>query len=614
MPLWLAKLSEFDHLAEIDRVAALVRQFDADRVLAGNDGDAGGDRRHRAGDIVGKADDAGRLDAGRRLQLIERDDGAGAHLDDLALDAEVLEHAFEQPGVLLQGLGRHGGIAPLRLDRRQELDRGQLELDGIDDRHRLRAHRHGTAGAGAQPLLLGADRRLGDDADAGIALRTLRLRSLGASTGRRLLRRPRVGPLRGFGLLGTAAREGDDVAGEKPAPAGGLLGGRRDVRRHAVGGADEHFVVGRRPRGGIEAVLFLTCVPGFGSGLRLAPVGRVVEIRLFGGVRIGVVVGVRLTLADRIDITLFGRRHGDADRPLDRPRRRRCEVLGLVLPIVEAVAELAGTLGGAALLGMALPGRLGRIDGMGDGADDEVELVLAFVLLVDRTAAHGLAAPHLGLGDGTIAVDQAGTVEEQPGRGSGEHDGQHHGEHAARIGAGGERRELQDDVAGDAAEADRQRPGLGRGEAADRRAGEHDAADRVPAPSPDALDRAAGEQREAPDRRERDQQRGADAEDLHQEIRDDGARGARPVLHHVLIGLAQRGIRHRPRRAGEAEIARKADQRRRRTDFTLPANERDLPFACDRRCHLPDPYFWRSPNSTDALVARDPIGGGLRLA
>ena len=90
----------------IDGLAASVRQLDADCVAAGNDGDAGGDRAHRAGDIVGKADDAGRLDAGGRFQLVERDDRAGSDMDDLALDAEVLEHAFEHAGILLQRIGR----------------------------------------------------------------------------------------------------------------------------------------------------------------------------------------------------------------------------------------------------------------------------------------------------------------------------------------------------------------------------------------------------------------------------------------------------------------------------------------------------------------------------
>ena len=91
-----------EQFAQVDRLAALVRQLDADGVLARNDRDAGGDGAHRAGDVVGEADDARRLDAGRGLQLVEGDHRAGADVDDLALDAEIVEHAFEQPRVLLE--------------------------------------------------------------------------------------------------------------------------------------------------------------------------------------------------------------------------------------------------------------------------------------------------------------------------------------------------------------------------------------------------------------------------------------------------------------------------------------------------------------------------------
>ena len=48
-----------------------------------------------------------RLDAGRRLELVERHDRAGPHVDDLAADAEILEHAFEQAGILLERVARH---------------------------------------------------------------------------------------------------------------------------------------------------------------------------------------------------------------------------------------------------------------------------------------------------------------------------------------------------------------------------------------------------------------------------------------------------------------------------------------------------------------------------
>ena len=92
-------------------------------------GDAGGDRAHRAGDVVGEADDARGFDAGRRLQLVERDDRAGADIDDLALDAEIVEHAFEQARVLLQrvlgdlrGATFFGSVSMKR--RRRDIRRG----------------------------------------------------------------------------------------------------------------------------------------------------------------------------------------------------------------------------------------------------------------------------------------------------------------------------------------------------------------------------------------------------------------------------------------------------------------------------------------------------------
>ena len=92
----------------------------------GHDGDARRDGAHRAGDIVGKADDARRLDAGRGLELVEGDDRPRAHIDDLAPDAEILEHAFERAGILLKHFRRQldGAAVLLGLGEKREL--GQL--------------------------------------------------------------------------------------------------------------------------------------------------------------------------------------------------------------------------------------------------------------------------------------------------------------------------------------------------------------------------------------------------------------------------------------------------------------------------------------------------------
>ena len=99
-------------LAQIDRLAPLVRQLDADGVAALHHGDARRDGRHRAGDVVGEADHARGLDARRGLELVERHDRAGTHIDDLALDAEIVEHAFEQARVLFERVVRDLGERP----------------------------------------------------------------------------------------------------------------------------------------------------------------------------------------------------------------------------------------------------------------------------------------------------------------------------------------------------------------------------------------------------------------------------------------------------------------------------------------------------------------------
>ncbi len=105
----LVEILRGKEFAQEDRFALLVRQFDADRVAPLHHGDARRHRRHRAGDVVGEADDARGLDAGRGLEFVERDDRPGAHLDDLAFDAEIVEHAFEKPGILLERFFRDFG-------------------------------------------------------------------------------------------------------------------------------------------------------------------------------------------------------------------------------------------------------------------------------------------------------------------------------------------------------------------------------------------------------------------------------------------------------------------------------------------------------------------------
>src|SRR4029077_4064381 len=66
---------------------------------------------HRAGDVVGEADDARRLDSRRRFEFVERHYRTRPRIDDFATHAEIGQYAFERDSVLLQDFTRHGGAA-----------------------------------------------------------------------------------------------------------------------------------------------------------------------------------------------------------------------------------------------------------------------------------------------------------------------------------------------------------------------------------------------------------------------------------------------------------------------------------------------------------------------
>ena len=133
-----------------DRLAPRVRQLDADDVAAGHDGDARRSGAHRAGDVVGEPDDARGLGAARRLQLEQRDDGAGLDVLDLALDAEVGEHVLEQARVAAQRGLRELGPRPCRAAAAS----GALRLGPPVGRRARRAtrssKRRGACGASAR--------------------------------------------------------------------------------------------------------------------------------------------------------------------------------------------------------------------------------------------------------------------------------------------------------------------------------------------------------------------------------------------------------------------------------------------------------------------------------
>jgi hypothetical protein len=110
LALAFVEIAAADQFAQIDRFALLVRQFDADGVAPGNHGDTRGNRAHRARDVIGKPDHPGGFDPRRGFELIKGDHRAGPDIDDLALDPEILKHAFKHAGILFKRFGRQRGI------------------------------------------------------------------------------------------------------------------------------------------------------------------------------------------------------------------------------------------------------------------------------------------------------------------------------------------------------------------------------------------------------------------------------------------------------------------------------------------------------------------------
>jgi hypothetical protein len=164
-------------VTQIDGLAVLVGQLDADGVPARHHRDPAGGHAHRAGDVVGERHHAGRLHAGGGNKLIEGDHRAGADLVHLAADPELGQDALEQLGVLAQralvelrraglGLGQHrelGQRETARLDefegrlrlalltrallgrKLRRLDLGRLARDGHGDRFERRVGDGGLA-------------------------------------------------------------------------------------------------------------------------------------------------------------------------------------------------------------------------------------------------------------------------------------------------------------------------------------------------------------------------------------------------------------------------------------------------------------------------------------
>ena len=109
-----AKSGEASEFAQIDGLAARIGQLDADGVAPRHHGDAGGNRRHRARDVVGQPDHPRRFDPRRRLEFVKRHHRAGMGVEHIAAHAEILQRLFQRVGVDLQLFGRLAVVVAMR--------------------------------------------------------------------------------------------------------------------------------------------------------------------------------------------------------------------------------------------------------------------------------------------------------------------------------------------------------------------------------------------------------------------------------------------------------------------------------------------------------------------
>src|SRR3546814_9698390 len=83
-------------------LAVDVGQFDADDRAARDRGDARGNRRHIAGNVVGKLDDTAGLDPRRGFKLVHGDHWTGTNFGDVPFYMEVVEYGFQQASIAFQ--------------------------------------------------------------------------------------------------------------------------------------------------------------------------------------------------------------------------------------------------------------------------------------------------------------------------------------------------------------------------------------------------------------------------------------------------------------------------------------------------------------------------------
>ena len=140
-------------------------------------------------------------------------------------------------------------------------------------------------------------------------------------------------------------------------------------------------------------------------------------------------------------------------------------------------------------------------------------------------------------------------------------DGDRKPQPARQRAAGEQRRQPQHPVADHAAEADGQRPARAPRQGGGAAGGQHQGGEPEQQAEALALQGPMGGEPPAPDGDRQHERERRHAEQLDQQVGDDGAGHAEHVAHRRIGGMAQRGVLHRPGRQCDRQQCRERKQR-----------------------------------------------------
>src|SRR6185437_16048067 len=125
------KFGRFDYVAQGDRLAVRIGDFDADRGFAGDALDEDGFGAQGEAEVFGKARDPAVFDAGLWLEFERGDDGAGIDLRDVAADVEFGAFLFDGAGVFLQLAFVHffAALGGMKQGKRRQAEGGLIARD-----------------------------------------------------------------------------------------------------------------------------------------------------------------------------------------------------------------------------------------------------------------------------------------------------------------------------------------------------------------------------------------------------------------------------------------------------------------------------------------------------